>query len=144
MLHGTFLLTFRTSVPHISLSFQRTATPIESVKQLLQKRFLAVLLIPVMGISVAITLSMAVCIGLRLWCLLTLWRRSRCLWSRSFEDLVEFPPVQPDTPAFRAIVDFNTLAVRHDEIDGGTYGTFHAGILLLWLIFTGDAYQEQV
>jgi hypothetical protein len=99
------------------------------------------------GIPVTIFLSMSVYIGQWLWFVLPLllwWWRSRCLWSRPFEDLVEFPPVQPYPPAFRTIIDFNPLAVRHDEVDSAAYGTFHSGILLLWLIVTGDAYQESV
>jgi hypothetical protein len=35
--------------------------------------------------------------------------------SGTFDDLVQFAPVKPDTPAFRAIVNLNAVAVRHHK-----------------------------
>jgi len=36
-----------------------------------------------------------------------------------------FTPIGPDTAAFRAVVDLQPLAIRHDEIDGSTGRAFH-------------------
>jgi hypothetical protein len=33
----------------------------------------------------------------------------------TFYDLVEFPTIQPYTPALRTVVDLDALAVRHDK-----------------------------
>jgi hypothetical protein len=35
--------------------------------------------------------------------------------SRALNDLVQFAPVQPDAPAFRAIINLNAMAVRHHK-----------------------------
>lgn len=43
--------------------------------------------------------------------------RTRLIGSAPFDDLVEFATIEPDTPASRAIVDLDALAIRHDEID---------------------------
>jgi hypothetical protein len=47
------------------------------------------------------------------------------LGSGAFDDLVKLSPIKPDTPAFRAIIDFHSLTIRHDKIDGRTDWAFH-------------------
>lgn len=55
----------------------------------------------------------------------------------ALDDFVEFPPVQPHTAAFGAIVDFNALAVSHDQVGFYTYGAFHGIIVSLRVLFIG-------
>src|SRR5690606_40212800 len=42
---------------------------------------------------------------------------------RAVDDLVEFAPVEPDTPAFRAIVDLHPLPVHHLK-----FGSIHRAL----------------
>ena len=42
-----------------------------------------------------------------------------------FKDLVQFTTIQPDTAALRAIVNFDALPIRHDQVNFNTSGTFH-------------------
>jgi hypothetical protein len=44
----------------------------------------------------------------------------------SLDDLVEFPAVEPDTPALRAIINLDTLSFAHHERDP-TDRTRHTG-----------------
>lgn len=41
----------------------------------------------------------------------------RLLGHAAFDDLVEFAAIEPDSPALRAIIDFDALPLAHDEID---------------------------
>jgi hypothetical protein len=34
-----------------------------------------------------------------------------------FDELAEFAPIQPDTPALGTVIDLDALALAHDEID---------------------------
>ena len=43
----------------------------------------------------------------------------------TFGDLVQFTPIQPNAAALRPIVDFDSLAVRHHQINLDTNRTFH-------------------
>lgn len=58
------------------------------------------------------------------------------LGGRALDDFVEFTPVKPDTPAFRAIIDLNPLTIRHDEVNVGTDWAFHGESSLVLLIHT--------
>lgn len=44
---------------------------------------------------------------------------------RSFDDLVEFAAIQPDSTAFRAIIDFDSLSLGHHQINTSTDWTIH-------------------
>src|SRR5688572_17703840 len=44
----------------------------------------------------------------------------------AFQDLVELTPVEPDPPAFGAVVDLHTLPFAHDELRS-IQRTVHAG-----------------
>ena len=67
--------------------------------------------------------------------LMTLWVQEGGLLHRSvswrilgtsLDDLIEFPTVEPDTPALWAIVNFHALSLTHHEGDT-TDGTRHTG-----------------
>lgn len=47
------------------------------------------------------------------------------LGSGALDDLVKFAPIKPDTAALRAVIDFHSLSIRHDEIDIITNWAFH-------------------
>jgi hypothetical protein len=53
------------------------------------------------------------------------WSRGRIL-STSLEDLVEFPAVEPNTTALRAIVNLDALSLTHHE-GNLTDRTWHTG-----------------
>jgi hypothetical protein len=50
-------------------------------------------------------------------------RRACC--KGAVQQFVKFAAVKPDTPACRAIVDLNTLALGHDQGRVGASGAFH-------------------
>lgn len=64
------------------------------------------------------------------------WRgglpRNHRLLGRPLDDLVEFASVKPDPTALRTIVDFDTLAFRHDELHIFTYWTMHDDLLAVF------------
>jgi hypothetical protein len=60
--------------------------------------------------------------------------RRACRWrlplrdsfvSGAFDQFVEFTAIQPHAAAGRAIIDFNSLAVRHQQIRRLAHWTFH-------------------
>ncbi len=58
------------------------------------------------------------------WTMLSMdWRRNRL--ARTFNNFVEFTPIKPDSPTFRAIVDLNIVALRHGQRRVSTMRTFH-------------------
>jgi hypothetical protein len=52
-------------------------------------------------------------------------RGSRFSLRRAIDEFVEFTTIQPDPPALRTIVDFNALALRHDQFYTFTDRTIH-------------------
>jgi hypothetical protein len=108
-----------------AFSIQR---PSGSVKQLLEKRFLP------LGMAVLMTLTIWLGVtGIVALIILRLQKRGllhrssgRRILGASFNDFVEFPAVEPNTPALGAIVNLDTLALTHHERDT-TDGTRHTG-----------------
>jgi len=49
--------------------------------------------------------------------------------SHSFDDFVKFAPIKPNTSALGAIVDFDSISLRQEQIDV-TYRTSHVHYLL--------------
>lgn len=43
----------------------------------------------------------------------------------TFDDFVQLAAIQPDPAAFGTVIDFNTLAVSHDQVCFHTNRTFH-------------------
>ena len=70
--------------------------------------------------------AVAVVVRMLLWWLLLLWRRWRSGGGGGspFNDLIQLTPVEPYTAALWTIIDFNSLAVGHDQIDVAG-GAFH-------------------
>src|SRR6185369_10958002 len=55
--------------------------------------------------------------------------------------------IKPDTATFRAIIDFHSLTIRHDKINGCTDWTFHGGASLVRCSTSGRlflAYRRQL
>lgn len=44
----------------------------------------------------------------------------------AFEDLVELTTVEPDTTTVGAVIDLNSLAFGHHQVDGAANRTFHS------------------
>ncbi|OWU74111.1 hypothetical protein ATO5_15305 [Loktanella sp. 22II-4b] len=61
---------------------------------------------------------------------------------RSLDDLVEFTAIQPDTPALRAIVDFDTAALGNYQCFT-VYGTLHAFYSCVTSILKGSKHFQQ-
>jgi hypothetical protein len=55
-----------------------------------------------------------------------------CLGVRPLDDLVQFTPVKPDTPAFGTVIYFNSLAFCNFKIHSCAYRAFHGGISFKW------------
>jgi hypothetical protein len=54
------------------------------------------------------------------------WNRASVLQlNRLFNDFVQFSAIQPNPATGGAIVDFNSLALRHYQIGFFAYGAFH-------------------
>ena len=51
---------------------------------------------------------------------------------RTLDNLVKFPSVKPDTAALGAVIDFNSLAIGHNQVDGWADGTFHDAVPPFW------------
>ena len=56
---------------------------------------------------------------------ITSWGLVRGNGSGTLEDFVEFPPVQPHSAAFGAIINFHALAVGHHQVGFSAYRAFH-------------------
>ena len=69
----------------------------------------------------------------RLRYMLRLLGNGDLLEGRAFDDLVQLTPVKPDTPTFRAIIDFHSLTIRHDKVNGRTDWAFHDETSLVFL-----------
>ena len=91
-------------------------------KQIFQERiaFLFLVVVVFVVIVVAVMVPVAVGVGRR-----RALRRAAVGAGRPFDDLVEFPAIQPNSPAVGAVIDFYTIAVGHQQIDV-TGWTFHA------------------
>ena len=98
----------------------------QSVEELFEKRLLPVRLL---AMSIPLTVSLGWYVTLPIGVLLRRLlhrRRDRGLpWSGSFDDLVEFSPVQPDSPAVGTVIYLNPLTFRHDKVHCVADGTFH-------------------
>jgi hypothetical protein len=88
------------------------------VEQLFEEGFL-----PLIGLLVVA--------GMRL-----LWRRLelslpalRLFFPGSLEDFVEFPAIEPYSPAFGAIVDLDSFALRQNEVGFFAVWAFHKQLL---------------
>ena len=132
------------------------ADPPLLIEQLFQERFLLVRLLPMVltlaAVAVLILLLtiLLLCILLRLLRVLLLRLRNilrllrlllrlrgllrrcsrRILLGGTLEDLVQLPPVKPDAPAIRAVIDLDPLTFGHDQVDGSADRTFHNALLL--------------
>jgi hypothetical protein len=100
-----------------------------------------------MAMAMVIIRSMvfAIVLLLRVAWLMRMLRRGRRAeglpGSRTFDNLVEFPSVKPDTAALGAVINFNSLTIGHNQVDGWADGTFHdavppfLGLLVLLQVF---------
>jgi hypothetical protein len=99
-----------------------------SVEQLLEKGFLALGMAVLMAVTVWLSIAGIVALiilrlrngGLLHWS--SGWR----ILGASLDDLVEFPSIEPNPTALRAIVNLDALSFTHHEGDP-TDGTRHTG-----------------
>jgi hypothetical protein len=82
-----------------------------------------------MGMAVAISGPMPTITGLGR---VRRWRERQKLFGSTLDNLVEFPPVEPDAATFRAVIDLDPLAFGHDKADVCTDGTVHVFPFLRW------------
>ena len=92
-----------------------------SVEQSAEKRTMPSTVSAAVAIMVAVVAAMVVGVitGCIAWCRLRTCAtglRLVILCDVAFDNFVEFTSIKPDASAFRAIVDFDALALAHDEI----------------------------
>lgn len=64
----------------------------------------------------------------RVGCLIGLLLRWRGIFCRAVDDLVQLAAVQPYPAAVGAIINFNALAVSHQQLHVLAYGAVHGSI----------------
>ena len=98
------------------------------IKKVFQKRFLTVLVVvsamvgrmPIVVIIPAVLLPTR--FGLAAFVGIVVFFGKSGL--RAFDDFIQFAPVQPDSPASRTVINFDTLAVGHQQLNIA-FWTFH-------------------
>jgi hypothetical protein len=94
-----------------------------------------------LSLSIAAMVRRMVFVFARVTILGIAWLRDRNCSSargRPLNQLVEFTPVEPNTPTLGTVVYFNALALGHQEVGIGANGAFHKVLVTVLNAASGD------